>query len=155
MSESYKHWTTVKMLGAIYPCPGGFCAQTADPTAFGGAAGDVPCTLASPLMGLLEDQMCSLADKGFTLHAEFAAKGHYLAIPMYAYNKQKSFTIEFRRVREFKIFRKQVKMSQLDLIGKIYSVCALLTNFQTLLWRWLLDSGHSTLEPVGPAPAIS
>ena len=162
--SAYKHWTTVKMLGAIYPCPGGFCAQTADPTAFGGAAGDVPCTLASPLMGLLEDQMCSLADKGFTLHAEFAAKGHYLAIPMYAYNKQKSFTIEdsamshtighlriyieeaFRRVREFKIFRKQVKMSQLDLIGKIYSVCALLTNFQTLLEKDPSDPHISIAE---------
>ena len=39
----------------------------------------------------------------------------------------------FRRVREFKIFRKQVKLSQLDLIGKMYSVCALLTNYQTVL----------------------
>ena len=77
--------------------------------------------------------------------------GHYLAIPMCAYNKQKSFTMEdaemphaighlriyieqaFRRIREFKMFRKQVKLSQLDLIGKVFSVCALLTNFQALL----------------------
>ena len=68
--------------------------------------------------------------------------GHYLAIPMCAYNKQKSFTMEdaemphaighlriyieqaFRRTREFKIFRKQVKLSQLGLIGKMFlSVC--------------------------------
>lgn len=149
--SAYKHWTTVKFLGSIYPTPGGFCAKTADPTGFGGSAGDVPCTLASPIMGLLHDRMASLADKGFTLHVQFAKKGHYLLIPMYAYNKQKAFTAEdadlshaighlriyieeaFRRVREFKIFRKQVKMSQLDLIGKTYSVCALLTNYQTLL----------------------
>ena len=68
---------------------------------------------------------------------------------MYAYNKQKSFNMEdasmshtighlriyieeaFRRV--FKIFRKQVELSQLDLIGKMYFVCALLTNYQTAL----------------------
>ena len=149
--SAYKHWTTVKLLGAIYPTPGGFCAKTADPTAYAGSAGDVPCTLASPIMKLLEKQMASLADKGFTLHAQFAEKQHYLVIPMYAYNKQKSFTMEdasmshtighlriyieeaFRRVREFKIFRKQVKLSQLDLIGKMYSVCALLTNYQTVL----------------------
>jgi hypothetical protein len=92
--SAYKHWTTVKLLGAIYPTPGGFCAKTADPTAYAGSAGDVPCTLASPIMKLLEKQMASLADKGFTLHAQFAEKQHYLVIPMYAYNKQKSFTME-------------------------------------------------------------
>ena len=80
---------------------------------------------------------------------------------MYAYNKQKSFSKEdsemshtighlriyieeaFRRVREFTIFRKQVKLSQLDLIGRMFAVCALMTNFSPLL---KLDPSDPTIS---------
>jgi len=159
--SNYKHWTTVKLLGGIYPLPGGFCKNSADPTAFGGSGGDVGCTLVSRLIKILLTDHASLADKGFTLHTQFAALYHYLFIPMYAYNKQKSFSKEdsemshtighlriyieeaFRRVREFKIFRKQVKLSQLDLIGRMFAVCALMTNFSPLL---KLDPSDPTIS---------
>jgi|TARA_B110001452_G_scaffold242636_1_gene225550 hypothetical protein len=51
----------------------------------------------------------------------------------------------FRRVREFKIMRNVIKLQQLDLIGQVFTVCALLTNYQGLL----------KLQPDQFAPGVS
>jgi hypothetical protein len=40
--------------------------------------GDVGCTLVSRLIKILLTDHASLADKGFTLHTQFAALYHYL-----------------------------------------------------------------------------
>lgn len=51
----------------------------------------------------------------------------------------------FRRVREFKIMRNVIKLQQLDLIGQVFTCCALLTNYQGLL----------KLHPGEYAPGVS
>ena len=56
----------------------------------------------------------------------------------------------FRRVREYKIMTKTIKLQQLDLIGQVFTVCSLLCNY-----KGLLNKTASVDEPGKFAPGAS
>ena len=72
--SDYKHRTTNKFLGACSPC--GACVYAS--TNYGGKCDDRTLTNACGLMDTIYDGHTTLADKGFMMHAEFAAKKHEL-----------------------------------------------------------------------------
>ena len=146
----YKHFPTCKFLGGIaYNGAFTFCP----PTAFPGSGGDVKVTRASNLLSLLNKWSLSLADKGFMLQEDFAKNNLFLRVPPKKRRGDPQFSQEemmethvvgnariyieeaFERVRKWKIMRKEIRLTQLDMIGQIFQVCCLMTNYQLPLKR--------------------
>ena len=75
--SKYKNRCTNKFLGGCTPCG----ATSFISAGYGGNCDDRRLTLASGLMRHLEKSWTTLADKGFMMHAEFAALHHELLTP--------------------------------------------------------------------------
>ena len=109
--------------------------------------------MASGLMDMVFEGWATLADKGFMMHAEFAAKGHELITPPHAAANVPTYTIDeskwtnaigktrihvermFRRAQEWKILHSTIKVSHMDLAGTIFKVCCLMGNYEPNLVR--------------------
>ena len=157
--SDYKHRTTNKFLGACTPC--GACVFAS--SNYGGKCDDKTLTISSGFMDLLFEGWTTLADKGFMMHAEFAALNHELhtpshaiaGVPTYSFDESRwtnaigktRIHIErmFRRAQEWKILHSIIKVSNMDLAGTVFQVCCLMTNYEPPLIR----QGDDALVSVG------
>eukprot|EP01049_Picozoa_sp_SAG25_P013375 SAG25_NODE_2055_length_1995_cov_2.075949_2_plen_364_part_00 len=147
--SEYKHRTTNKFLGACTPC--GACVYAS--TNYGGLIDDNTLTEVCGIMDVLYDGWSTLADKGFLLHDEFAQRGHNLFIPAFAQRGVPTYTRDeskwtncvgsvrihverlFKRAQEWKIMKRIIKISNMDVAGSIFKVCCFMTNFEPPLIR--------------------
>lgn len=147
--SQYKHGTTAKYLGAI--APSGACIDISEPR--GGCCSDKELTIASGILDRSYEGMTTLADKGFMMHAQFTDVMHELLTPPEKRRGVATFSTDemnmthviagprvhveraFRRVQEWKCLGKRVKLTQADLAGSVFSVCARMSNFDRPLIR--------------------
>jgi hypothetical protein len=147
--SDYKHRTTNKFLGACSPC--GACVYAS--TNYGGKCDDRTLTNACGLMDTIYDGHTTLADKGFMMHVEFAAKKHELLTPTHATTNVPTYSVDeskwtnaigktrihiermFRRAQEWKILHTTIKVSNMDLAGTIFKVCCFMGNYEPQLIR--------------------
>jgi hypothetical protein len=145
--SDYKHNNTAKFLVGVTPC--GAIVFTSD--GFGGSLNDVKLVEVSGLLFVLEDGDDVMADKGFMIHHLMGVLGVGLTVPPKAYTNQAQFTaaqmIETERVanmrihveramariKEFGILQKTIKISQVDLLTDIFTICACIGNYSTAL----------------------
>jgi hypothetical protein len=147
--SSYKHHSTIKILGDI--TPQGAWNFVSD--AYGGRITDVKLTECSGWLKTLEDYSITLCDRGFICQhladdtSKCSAVGAKLEHPTKRQKKEEIFTASqgqrtsniararihveraFARVKQFHFFDKAIKLTQMDLIGKIFKVCCMLTHY--------------------------
>jgi hypothetical protein len=141
--SEYKHHHTAKFLASIEPS-GGFDFVS---KAYGGRIDDVELAKICGLLDLVEEGDVSLADRGFILKHLFDEKSGELLHPPKSWNGQEYFTEEeskytsdiarlrihieraFARVKQFQIFAKTLKITQSDLVGKMFKVACYLTHY--------------------------
>ena len=88
--SEYKQRPTVKHAVACSP---NACVTFAS-DGYAGSSPDVTVAIASGFLKTLYEYMSSMADKGFLLHAEFAAVKHELLTPPKKWRNQDTFTID-------------------------------------------------------------
>ena len=147
--SEYKQRTTLKFLGGISGC--GAFTFTSD--GYPGRITDPQITELSRLLEKIHAGGVVSADKGFMMHAQFARRGCFLAVPPKAQAGQHAFSdvqmldtqriarmrihVEraFERAQEFRILHNTIPVDQFDMWGMVFRVCCLLTNYQSPLIR--------------------
>lgn len=139
--STYKHHNTIKYLLGVTPAGAvGFLSD-----GWGGRASDKKITLNSGLLSKLQKGDQVLADRGFNLREEFAAKGATLYIPCFTKGKKQLSACEvdtsrqlshcrihvervIGRIKQFKILQTVIPISQVKLLNDIIIVCSALVN---------------------------
>ena len=146
MFSSYKHTTTYKFLVGI--SPSGSIAYISE--VFGGRASDKHITVSSSdLLQALGPGDAVMADRGFLIGDELKARGVELICPAFRGAHRAQLTgrevHDTRRIAEarihveraigeiknFCILAGDVPLSMKPILGRVFSTCAYLTNFQS------------------------
>lgn len=142
MFSSYKHHTTYKILVGV--SPGGVITYISEP--WGGRVSDREIVRQSNLLELLEEGDNVMADRGFTIEDLLKEKGVTLNIPPFLTQRSQFSKEEVEetrkiasvrihvergtgRIKTFHILDGVMPLSLHPVFGKIFRVCALLTNF--------------------------
>ncbi|XP_052284750.1 uncharacterized protein LOC127881097 [Dreissena polymorpha] len=144
--SNYKHHNTLKYLVAITPLGSiSFVSK-----AFGGRTSDKVVTLRSGFLDLLEYGDLVLADRGFLIGEEIAARNCFLSIPAFTRGQaqltqqQVETSRSIARVRihveraigrlkNFKILSTQMSLSMVPHSDSVLTICAAICNFQSKL----------------------
>jgi hypothetical protein len=145
--STYKHRNTVKFLLGI--SPEGSVVYTSE--GHGGSLSDVRFIEVCGLLFALEEGDDVMADKGFMIHHLLATVGAGLVLPPKLYNNQDGFTswevgetekvahirIHVERAmceaKRFGVLQRQCKIAHADLATDIFTICALMSNFNVPL----------------------
>ena len=119
----------------------------------GGSCSDVEITQSCGALLRLISGRASLADKGFLMHNDFAKNNHELLTPFKMVSGAQVFTADdmsktsliarnrvhveraFKRVQEWKILHKTIKLSQLHIFSAIWFICCMMSNYESPLIR--------------------
>lgn len=144
--SNYKHHNTIKYLVAISPVGAiSFLSR-----AFGGRTSDKVVTQRSGFLDLLEHGDLILADRGFLISEEIAARGCYLAIPAFTKGQTQLSQREVEssrhmsrvrihveraigRLKTFKILSTQMSLSLVPHCDSIVTICSAICNLQPKL----------------------
>ena len=141
--SNYKHHNTIKILVGIAPTGAiSFLSK-----AFGGRVSDKVITQKSGFLDLLEHGDLVLADRGFLISEDLAARGASLAIPSFTKGKKQlsMMEVEFcrrlsrvrihveramERIKNFKIISGILPLKLVPQADNILLICAALSNLQ-------------------------
>ena len=156
--SQYKHYHSLKLFGAVTPSGFGLALDTvgrsldeSEPRP--GRCNDVDMVEQVAWPERVTPGYTSLADKGILAHAQFAAVNHTLLTPFKKRRKVPGFCeneqlmmvstapvrihVErfFERVQDFKVLRKVIKVSEIDIFASIWSICYHMSNYDADLLR--------------------
>ena len=144
--SNYKHHNTLKYLVAITPLGAiSFLSQ-----AFGGRTSDKVVTLRSGFLDLLEIGDLVLADRGFLISDEIAARSCFLSIPAFTRGQSQLTQQQVEtsrsiarvrihveraigRLKNFKILSTQMSLSMVPHCNSVLTICAAICNLQSKL----------------------
>ena len=154
--SNYKNHNTFKALIGISPSR----AITFVSLLFPGSISDKELTRKSGLLDLLERGDSVMADRGFDIEDDLILQGVRLNIPPFLRGKQQLDEDErvitrriaslhihveraMERIKNYHIFDRTLPASLTDIADRLFFVCCILSNFNTLMLEILININYS------------